>query len=145
MSRQDIRCVLLADRHPGLMEGLRGLLETTFEAVVMVADEVSLIESATRLKVALAVVDFSLTRGESLAMVRRLRTRCPEVKLIVVSDLDEPAVSRSALEAGANGFVLKRAIATDMLTAVDAVLAGQLYVSPEAGKHPASPQSNQGR
>jgi DNA-binding NarL/FixJ family response regulator len=142
MSRQDIRCVLLADRHPGLMEGLRGLLETTFEAVVMVADEVSLIESATRLKVALVVVDFSLSRGGGMAMVRRVRARCPEVKLIVVDDLDEPTVSRSALEAGANGFVLKRAIATDMLTAVDAVLAGQLYVSPEAEKNPAGPQSN---
>jgi DNA-binding NarL/FixJ family response regulator len=142
MSRPDVRCVLLADRHPGLMEGLRGLLETTFEAVVMVADEVSLIESATRLKVALAIVDFSLTRGGGLAMVRRLRARCPEVKLIVVSDLDEPTVSRSVLEAGANGFVLKRAIAADMLTAVDAVLAGQLYVSLEAEKNPAGPQSN---
>jgi DNA-binding NarL/FixJ family response regulator len=144
MSRQDIRCVLLADRHPGLMEGLRGLLETTFEAVVMVADEVSLIESATRLEVALAVVDLSLTRGGGLAMVRRLRARCPEMKLIVVSDLDDATVSRSALEAGANGFVLKRAIATDMLAAVDAVLAGQLYVSPKAAKLPAGSQSNQG-
>jgi DNA-binding NarL/FixJ family response regulator len=129
MSKPDIRCVLLADRHPGLMEGVRGLLETTFDAVVMVADEVSLIESATRLKVALAVVDLSLTRGGGLGMVRRFRTRCPEAKLIVISVLDEPSVSRSALESGANGFVLKRAIATDMLAAVDAVLAGQPYVS----------------
>ena len=136
MNKQDVRCVLLADRHPGLMEGLRGLLETTFEAVVMVADEVSLVESATRLRVVLAVVDLSLTRGEGMEMVRRLRAKCPEVKLIVISVLDEPSVSRSALEAGANGFVLKRAIATDMLAAVDAVLAGQLYVSPEAGKMP---------
>ena len=63
MSSQDIRCVLLADRHPGLVEGLRGLLEAAFDAVVMVADEVSLRESATRLKVALAIVDLSLTRG----------------------------------------------------------------------------------
>ncbi len=143
MNKQDVRCVLLADRHPGLMEGLRGLLETTFEAVVMVADEVSLVESATRLRVVLAVVDLSLTRGEGMEMVRWLRAKCPEVKLIVISVLDEPSVSRSALEAGANGFVLKRAIATDMLAAVDAVLAGQLYVSPEAGKLHSGSRSHQ--
>jgi len=100
----------------------------------MVADEVSLIESATRLNVALAIVDLSLTRGGGVAMVRRLRARCPTVKLIVVSDLGEPSVRRSALEAGAEGFVLKRAIATDMLATVDAVLAGRPYVSTEAGK-----------
>ena len=139
MSKPDSRYVLLADRHPGLMEGLRGLLETKFEGVVMVADEASLIESVTRLKVALAVVDLSLTRGEGLAMVRRFRARCPEVKLIVISVLDEPSVSHSALEAGANGFVLKRTIATDMLPAVDAVLAGQPYVSPDAGKRLSDP------
>jgi DNA-binding NarL/FixJ family response regulator len=66
------------------------------------------------------------------------------MKLMVVSDLDDATVSRSALEAGANGFVLKRAIATDMLAAVDAVLAGQLYVSPKAAKLPTGSQSNQG-
>jgi len=50
--------------------------------------------------------------------------------MIVISVLDDPSVSKSALEAVTNGFVLKRAIATDLLPAVDAVLAGQCYVSP---------------
>ncbi len=130
MSRQDIQCVLLADRHFALMEGVRGLLETTFDAVVMVADEVSLIESASRLNAALAIVDFSLIPGEGLKLVRRFRTRCPEMKLIVIGDHDEASVSRAALEAGADGYVLKRALATDMLEAVDAVLGGTVYVSP---------------
>jgi DNA-binding NarL/FixJ family response regulator len=76
-------CVLLADRHHGLMERVRGLLQTTFEAVVMVANEISLFESATRLSAALSVVDFSLTCGEGVGLVRRLRVRCPEMKMIV--------------------------------------------------------------
>lgn len=130
MSNNRIHYALLANRHHGLTEGVRGLLETTFDVVLMVADEVSLLESATRLPVDLAVVDFSLTRGEEIGLVRRLRARCPIMKLIVVSVHDEPSVSRSALAAGADGFVLQRAIATDLLPAVDAVLAGQRYVSP---------------
>ena len=47
------------------MEGVRGLLETEFEAVVVVGDEVSLFESVRQLRVAVAVVDLSLRRGRA--------------------------------------------------------------------------------
>jgi DNA-binding NarL/FixJ family response regulator len=128
MSKAD--CVLLADPHHGLSEGVRGLLATTFATVVMVADEGSLFESAGRLHSDLAVVDLALSRGNGLDFVRRLRGRFPDMKLIIVSVHDQSILSRSILEAGANGFVVKRAIATDLLAAADAVLAGQQYVSP---------------
>jgi DNA-binding NarL/FixJ family response regulator len=128
-SMSNARCVLLADSHHGLSEGMRGLLATIFDTVVMVADEVSLFESARRLRSDLAVVDFGLSRGSGLELVSRLRGSFPEMKLIIVSIHDQSNVSRSVLEAGANGFVVKRAIATDLLAAADAVLAGQRYVS----------------
>ena len=134
MSAENIKCVLLADRHHGLTEGVRGLLETMFEAVVMVADENSLFESAGRLQPTLAVVDLCLARGDSLRWLQRLRARCPELKIIVLSVHDEPSVCRSVMEAGADGFVLKRALATELLPAVDSVLAGQPYGFPIAPK-----------
>ena len=136
MSKADAQCVLLADRHHQLMEGVRGLLETEFDVVVMVSDEISLCESATRMKVAAAVVDFSLAREDGLGLVRRLRSRFPELNLIVLSVHNEPNVSRAVLEAGANGFVLKGSIVTDLLPAVDTVLSGKKYVSPKAMQPP---------
>jgi DNA-binding NarL/FixJ family response regulator len=136
MSVPDIHCVLLAHPYHGLSEGVRGLLSTAFESVVMVADEVSLFESAGRLHSDLAVVDLALSRGNGLDLVRRLRARFPEMKLIIVSAHDQPSVGRSVMEAGANGFVVRRAIATDLLAATDAVRAGQLYVSPAAEDRP---------
>jgi DNA-binding NarL/FixJ family response regulator len=132
MITEDVRCVVLADRHHRLMEGVRGLLETTFEVVVMVADEISLSTALDRMPVALAVVDLSLTPGQGFGLVRRLRTRFPGLKLIVVGVHGEIEVARSALDAGADGFVVKRSIATDLYPAVDAVLEGQSYVSPSA-------------
>lgn len=135
-----INCVLLADRHHGLTEAVRGLLETTFDAVVMVADETSLFESAKRLKPTLAVVDLSLARSDSLQWLRRLRASCPDLKLIVLSVHDEPSVCHAAIEAGANGLVLKRHVATELLTAIDAVVAGQSYVSPRLSE--SSPPGN---
>lgn len=130
MSAETIKCVLLADRHHGLTEGVRGLLESMFEAVVMVADETSLFESATRLQPMLAVVDLSLAHGDCRRWLQRLRAACPGLKILVLSVYDEPSVCRSVLDAGADGLVLKRALATELLPAVDAVLAGQRYVPP---------------
>ena len=123
-------CVLLAGRHHGLSEGIRGLLETVFEVVVMVADEASLFESAKRLPAKVAVLDVSLVGEGGFGVLRRLHEAEPALKLVVISTYDQCSVGQSALDAGADGFVLHRAIATDLLPAVDAVRAGQRFVSP---------------
>jgi two-component system secretion response regulator SsrB len=136
LSNPVVHCVILADRHHGLTEGVRSLLSTIFDAVVMVADETSLFESAERIKPALAIVDLSLVPGEGLQWLPRLRSRCPDLKLIVLSVHDEPSVRRVAMEAGADAFVLKRAIVTDLLPALDAVEAGGSYFSPDTTDSP---------
>ena len=138
MSKADAHCVLLADRHHRLMEGVRGLLETEFDVVVMVSDEQSLCEGATRMKLATVVVDFTLAQGDGLGLVRRLRGRFPELKMIVLGFYSEPNVSRAILRAGANAFVLKSLIATDLLPAIDAVLGGKTYVSPSVAQSSSS-------
>ena len=112
---------MLADRHHGLAEGMRGLLATSFGSVVMVADEVSLIEGAGRLQPDMAVVDLSLARDNHLDWLRVLREDCPDLKVIVISVHDEQCVREAVMTAGADAFVLKRAIATDLLNAVDAL------------------------
>ena len=116
-----VSCVLLADRHHGLTEGVRGLLETAFGTVVMVADEASLLEGAVRLQPEVAIVDLSLARESGLGWLRDLRQRCPDLKVIVLSVHDEQSVRSAAIAAGADAFVLKRSIATDLLPTVDAI------------------------
>ena len=90
-------------------------------------------ETAGRLQPEMVVADISLTRDSSLHWLQRLRQRCPEVKLIVLSFHDEPSVRRAAMESGADGFVLKRAIATDLLPTVESVLAGSRGAPPANG------------
>ena len=129
MADKHLRCVILADRHHGLTEGVRGLLETMFDIVIMVADEASLLESASRLEPAAVIADLSLARIDNLGWLRQLRIICPKTKLIVLSVHDEPSVCARTIEAGADGFIFKRAIATDLLPGLDAVLGGKQYVS----------------
>ncbi len=134
MTEPETRCVLLADPHHGVSEGIRRLLATKFDAIVMVADEVSLLEVADRMQSDLAVVDLALSRGNALELVRRLRSRFPRMKIVIVSLYDQPSVSQSVLGAGADGFVVKRMIATELLAAIDAVLSKQSVELPGANE-----------
>lgn len=123
-------CVLLADSHHGLSEGVRGLLETEFGTVLMVADEASLLEGAKRLQPDMAVVDLSLARHGSLDWLRAFRESCPGIPVIALSVHDEESVRRAAIEAGADAFVMKRAIATDLLPAVTRLRGASTGLSP---------------
>jgi DNA-binding NarL/FixJ family response regulator len=111
-------CVLLADRHQLLVEGIRGLLETAFDTVVMVADEASLIDGVSRLRPDVAVIDVSLAQDGGLSWLREVRRRSPELKVVVLSVHDEESVRGAVMRAGADAVVLKRAIVTDLLPAI---------------------------
>jgi len=147
MSIEAVNCVLLADRHHGLSEGLRGLLETTFDTVVMVADVESLLATAARLGPQAVVVDLSIARQSDLRWLRSLRQSRPDLTLIVLSVHDEASVRQAAMEAGADGFVLKRAVATELLPAMDAALERKRELLAGAGRRPGgqgSPSEKEG-
>ena len=134
MPEKAIRCVLLADRHHVLNEGVRGLIETTFGSVIMVADRTSLLETAGRLRPDVAIVDLSLAQDGGLDWRRELRSRSPGLKLVVISVHNEPTVREAALEAGADAFVLKRAIVTDLIPAVDLPDSARTNEAPDETK-----------
>jgi len=142
MAMKPLSCVLLADRHHGLSEGVRGLLETAFGSVVMVADKASLLEAAGRLRPDVAIVDLSLAQESSLAWLGQVRQQCLDLKLIVLSVHDECSVRQAALEAGADAFVLKRTIATDLLPAIERVRHATRVAGSELGQ--AQPDSEGG-
>jgi len=77
-------------------------------------------------------VDLSLARDNGLGWMRAVRQRCPDLKVIVLSVHDEESVRRAAIEAGADAFVLKRAIVTDLLPAIEAVRATGAHIGPKA-------------
>ncbi|MFO1475590.1 MAG: response regulator transcription factor [Verrucomicrobiota bacterium] len=122
MTSLHLESVILADRHHGLTEGVRGLLEAMFTAVVMVADEDSFYTSVERIQPDAAVVDLSLFRKGGLDWLARAKVVCPQMIVIILSVHDEPAVRRAVLAAGAHGCVVKRSIATDLLPAIETAL-----------------------
>jgi DNA-binding NarL/FixJ family response regulator len=121
--------VLLADAHLNMLEGVHSLLDSLFETVVMVADEVSLMSAVATLAPDLVIVDLSLpvADGENIAL--QLRKRYPLLRVLVLSIHDEPVLARQLLASGIAGVVLKRSAVTDLVPAIREVLKGGVYVS----------------
>jgi DNA-binding NarL/FixJ family response regulator len=94
-----------------------------------VTDKSSLIEGAQRLQPTVIVMDLSYAAGDLPDLVRELRDHAPAAKLLLLSVHDEPTVIALAIASGADGLVLKRTIASDLIPAIDTVLAGQRYFS----------------
>jgi DNA-binding NarL/FixJ family response regulator len=125
--------VLLADKHQGLLAGVRTLLESTFEKVFMVADETSLLEAAEKIMPDLIIADLSLPVTKEINIARRLKKLFPNTKLIILSVHDEQAAINECTEAGAAGFVLKRSAVIDLIPAIEAVMQGSKYISQPSG------------
>ena len=121
-------CVVLADVHHQMLEATRGLLDVTFQTVVMVSSYESLLEAAIKIRPDLIVADLSLpsSSGRKLLLNERLR----EFRLIVLGTYNEKDIVDSIMKKGVKGYVLKRSTATDLLLAVDKVISGEIYVSP---------------
>jgi len=117
-----------------MLEGIRGLLETMFETVMMVADKDSLLKVAEKMEPDLVIVDLSLPISGEINIIRQLKDRFPDLKCIVLSVHDEDKVIEQVFSSGAAGFVLKRTAGTDLILAVEEVLKGRNYVS-AAAKH----------
>jgi DNA-binding NarL/FixJ family response regulator len=122
--------VILADSHLNMLGGVYSLLDSLFDTVMMVADEASLFDAVLTVKPELVVADLSLPNEGEENVARRLMERNPDLRLIVLSVYDEPTVVSQMLREGISGFVLKRAVATDLIPAIKEVLRGSVYVSP---------------
>jgi DNA-binding NarL/FixJ family response regulator len=121
--------VLLADRHPALVESLRDLLETLFDTVVMVSDEKSLIETLKRFGPDLVVVDLEIPVTGEQNVANLLSRYDPELKFIVLSTHEGREVLEKCKSYGASGYILKSSSARNLIKAVEVVQNGGMFFS----------------
>jgi DNA-binding NarL/FixJ family response regulator len=123
--------ILVVDEHPLLRHGIIALINCQPDMVA--CGEAECIPSA-RTKLAeckphLLVIGLRLGAGDSLEFVKALKAQYPELLIIVYSAFEETIFAERALRAGANGYLMKKAVKEEMLTAIRDVLRGQIYVS----------------
>jgi DNA-binding NarL/FixJ family response regulator len=97
--------------------------------VCEVSDGEEAVQKAEELKPDLILLDIGLPTLNGIEAARRIRELAPESKIIFVTHESSPEVVQTALDLGAWGFVWKMTAGSDLLAAVDAVLAGRRFVS----------------
>jgi len=130
------RKLLIVDDHPFVREGLKQLLATQDEFVVVA--EASNIQDA-KSAVAdvgpdIAVVDLTLASEDGTELVRWIRAEHPSVAILVLSMQDEALFAERMLRLGVQGYVMKSAAAADFLMALRRVARGQKHVSASIGE-----------
>jgi DNA-binding NarL/FixJ family response regulator len=126
--------VLIADDHGVVRSGLRMLIERQAGmAVVAEADDgVAAVSAAQRERPDVAVLDVAMPRMTGLQAAREIRAHLPGTGVVMLTMHDDERYVVEALDAGAAGYVLKRAADTDLVEAIRAVAAGGTFLSSSA-------------
>ena len=129
-----VASVLLADDHAMVRAGLSRILDA--EADLRVVDEAedgrAAVERVLRGGVDLAILDVAMPRMTGLQAAREITTRCPEVRVLILSMHDNEQYFFQALRAGASGYVLKTSAERDLVDACRATLRGEPFLFPSA-------------
>jgi DNA-binding NarL/FixJ family response regulator len=126
--------VLLADDHRLLADALKGILEPKYEVVGTVGDGRALLEAAEKLRPDVIVVDIAMPKLNGLDAAQNLKRKMPGVKIMFMTMNEDPYLVGEAFRVGGSAFLLKQAAAFELTDALEAVLKGGSYVSPQATK-----------
>lgn len=124
--------ILLADDHAVLRSGLRLLLasQNDYEVVGEASSGTETLSLAERLQPDLILLDLSMPALGGLDALPMLRKLVPSARILILTMHDDPQYLRQALKQGASGYVLKKAADSELLSAISAVLRGEVYIHP---------------
>jgi DNA-binding NarL/FixJ family response regulator len=122
--------VLLADDHAMMRDGLRAFLAATgdIEVVADVGNGRDAVRLARELRPDVVVMDLTMPEMNGIDAAQQLHERCPDARVVILSMHSSSEHVFRAFQAGAWGYVLKEAAASEMEAAIRAVQSGQRYL-----------------
>jgi two-component system response regulator NreC len=134
--------VLIADDHSVLRSGLRLLLgaQSDIDVVGEAADGVDVSAKARELRPDIVLLDLSMPGPPSGDVIREVLRTSPKSRVLILTMHDDAAYLRSAMSAGAAGYLIKKAADSELMSAIRAVHAGRTFVdlTETAGLRPLS-------
>ncbi len=128
--------VMLVDDHPMVRKGLATFLKV-FDDLELAGEAESgetAIELCAQVKPDVILMDMVMPDMNGAAATRLIRQKFPAVQILALTSFKEEALVKSALEAGAIGYLLKDVSADELVTAIRAAHAGRATLSPEAAQ-----------
>ncbi len=124
--------ILLADDHTIVRQGLKLIISSHADLQVIgeAANGREVLELAEKLKPDVILMDVAMPELNGIEATRRLRDVSPRTKVLVLSMHKEAVYVREILKAGARGYILKDAIDTELISAIQSVARGDGYISP---------------
>jgi DNA-binding NarL/FixJ family response regulator len=130
------RCSLaLADDHELVARGLATLLAPHHDITAVVHSGAELLGFLRRQRVDCVLLDLSMPRQSGLDVLPQLRRRWPNLKILILTMHVDRQLVDTTLSLGADGYVPKDAALPELLGAIDTVMAGGQYISPQIPKH----------
>lgn len=126
--------VLVVDDHALVRDGIRALLAlaSDIEVVGEAASGKEALQRVRQLAPDVVLMDLAMPTVGGLEATRRIRKECPGTKVLAVTQYDDSEYVVPVIEAGARGFVTKRAAFSELASAIQAVYDGDSYLSPAA-------------
>ena len=127
------RRIVIAEDHTILREGLKALLSAGpgIQVVGEAEDGREAVRLALELKPDLFLMDISMPRMSGIEAIREIRKQVPQTRILVLTVHKSEEYVLAALQAGVDGYILKDATHAELLTAIQTVLSGKPYLSPE--------------
>lgn len=125
--------IILVDDHHVIREGLRLLLESEKDLLVLAeADSGRAALSAVKeFKPDLVVMDVSMPELNGMEATRKILSETPDTKVLALSMYSDKRFVDGMFQAGVSGYILKNCIARELVSAIRLVANGQVYISPE--------------
>ena len=124
--------VVIADDHAIVRTGLRALItsEPLMELVGEAAGGHETIELVRKAQPDILVLDLSMPDLDGIAVTKEIVSEITNIKILILTLHEDKALLREALKSGASGYVLKRAAETELISAIQIVMRGDMYVDP---------------
>jgi DNA-binding NarL/FixJ family response regulator len=124
--------ILLADDHPVVRDGLAAMLSTQpdFQVIGEAGTGAEAVAQAARLRPDVVLMDLEMPEIDGIEAIRRLRAADPDVQVVVLTAFDTDERIVGALQAGAQGYLLKGAPRAEIFAAIRTVSAGGALIPP---------------